>query len=294
MLKASDLSIFFKMSIVKFVVISAIAGYGIAFTVEQSFDIFHLIRFLLGTFFISAGSLSLNQVQEVANDTQMERTQIRPIVKGVLSRRSGFAISISFITVGLAILYGINPVTCLIGTSIILMYNGFYTMFWKKNWAFAAVPGAVPGALPGVLGYSALNTDIFSPPPIYLFLVMFLWQMPHFWSLAIRYADDYKRGSFPVLPAVVGEGRTKYHISFYVWAYVLLGIMSPFFVDYSYAYFCLVLPFCVLMVWAYLRYWNATEQKAWLPFFLITNFSMLAFLFAPLIDRWIPILFQVS
>ena len=288
-----DLKIFFKMSIVRFVIISGVAGYGIAFTVEDTFDFFHFASFVLGTFFISAGSLSLNQVQEVENDSKMERTQIRPLVRGTISRKSGFAISISFITMGLMVLYSVNPMTALVGLSIILMYNGFYTLFWKKNWAFAAVPGAIPGALPGVLGYSALNPDIFSPAPIYLFLVMFLWQMPHFWSLAIRYADDYTKGNFPVLPAIVGSGRTKYHISFYVWAYALLGIMSPFFVDYSYAYFMLVLPFSALMVWAFLRYWKAKEQKAWLPFFLITNFSMLAFMFAPLVDRWIPIVFEI-
>ena len=127
-----DLKIFFKSSIVKFVVISACAGYGIAFTVEDNFNIVHFISFILGTFFISAGSLSLNQVQEIENDKRMERTQERPLVKGTLSRRSGFMISFSFITIGLSILYGVNPVTCLIGASIILMYNGFYTLFYIR------------------------------------------------------------------------------------------------------------------------------------------------------------------
>ncbi len=122
---------------------------------------------------------------------------------------------------------------------------------------------------------------------------MFIWQMPHFWSLAIKYADDYAKGNFPVLPAMIGSGRTKYHISFYVWAYVLLAIMSPFFVEYSYAYFILVLPFALLEVWLFLKYFKSDNEKAWLPFFLITNFSMLAFMVAPLIDKWSPMLFQV-
>ena len=173
------------------------------------------------------------------------------------------------------------------------MYNGLYTLYWKKNWAFATVPGAVPGALPGVLGFSVVNDNILAPACIYIFLVMFIWQMPHFWSLAIKYADDYAKGNFPVLPAMIGSGRTKYHISFYVWAYVLLAIMSPFFVEYSYAYFILVLPFALLEVWLFLKYFKSDNEKAWLPFFLITNFSMLAFMVAPLIDKWSPMLFQV-
>ncbi|MAX66332.1 MAG: protoheme IX farnesyltransferase [Halobacteriovoraceae bacterium] len=288
-----DLKIFFKMSIVNFVIISAIAGYGIGHTVEQNFDLFKLILFLVGTFGISAGSLSLNQVQEVFNDKLMERTQVRPLVKGSFSRQTGLFLSLSLMCGGLIILYTIKPLTFVIGLGIILMYNGLYTLYWKKNWAFAAVPGAVPGALPGVLGFSVVNDNILSPPSIYLFLVMFLWQMPHFWSLAIRYADDYTKGKFPVLPAIVGSGRTKYHISFYVWAYVLLGIMSPFFVDASYAYFILVLPFSVLMLWQFLRYFRSEQQKSWLPFFLVTNFSMLAYMFAPLIDKYIPLLFEI-
>lgn len=289
-----ELKIFFKAGIVNFVVISAIAGYGIAHTVEMHFSIWHMLFFLLGTIFISAGSLSLNQVQEVLNDKLMERTKDRPLVKGTFSRKTGFVLSMSLIICGLIILYFINPMSFYVGSVIIILYNGIYTLYWKKNWAFAAVPGAIPGALPGVLGYSALDDNIFSSQSIYLFLVMFLWQMPHFWSLAIRYADDYKKGNFSVLPAIVGSGRTKYHISFYVWAYALLGIMSPFFVDWSYAYFILVLPFSLLVVWQFFKYFNNSSEKAWLPFFLITNFSMLTFLFAPLIDKWFPVVFSIN
>lgn len=289
-----DLKAFFKLGIVNFVVISAIAGYGIGFTVEQSFSWLHLFAFIIGTFCISSGSLSMNQIQEVENDSRMERTQNRPLVKGTFSKRTGIVISISLMIFGLALLYYLKPLTMYVGLTIILLYNGLYTLYWKKRWAFAAVPGAVPGALPGVLGFSVVNDNIFSPASVYLFLVMFLWQMPHFWALAIRYADDYSKGNFPVLPVIVGSGRTKYHISFYVWPYALLGIMSPFFVDYSYAYFLLVLPFALLVVWQFLKYFKSENPKAWLPFFLVTNFSMLAFVFAPLIDRWIPFYFSIN
>lgn len=289
-----DLKSFFKMSIVNFVVISAAAGYGLAHTVEMSFDLAHFILFIFGTFCISAGSLSCNQVQEVANDKLMDRTQARPLVKGTFSRRTGLILSLSLMISGLLVLYYVNPLTCYVGISIILMYNGFYTLYWKKKWAFAAVPGAIPGALPGVLGYSAIDNNLLAPASVYLFLVMFLWQMPHFWALAIRYSEDYTKGKFPVLPSVVGAGRTKYHISFYVWTYALLGIMSPFFVEYSYAYFVLVLPFSIMIVWQFMKYYKSTNPKSWLPFFLITNFSMLAFVFAPLFDKWYPVLFLVS
>lgn len=284
---------FFKLGIVYFVIISAVAGYAIGFSVEQHFSFIHLILFLFATFCISAGSLSLNEVQEIKNDKLMERTKDRPLVTGEFSVKFALFVSLGLIILGLGILYFQKPLTFWIGLSIIVMYNGFYTLYWKKKWAFAAVPGAVPGALPGVLGFSAMNDNIWGAESVYLFLVMFLWQMPHFWTLAIRYKDDYTKGEFPVLPAVVGSERAKYHISFYVWAYALLGIMSPFFVDYLYAYFVLVIPFAILVVFLFFKYCNSKNPKMWLPFFLATNFSMLAFLFAPVIDKWTPLVFHV-
>jgi len=286
------LKVFFKFGIVVFVVISAVAGYGIGFRVEDSFSFIHFFSMMLGTFLISSGSLSLNQVQESDRDAKMPRTQGRPIPAGVFTRKQGLMISLGNIIVGSVVLFFVNPLSCYIGLVIIALYNVFYTMHWKQKWKFAAVPGAIPGALPCTLGYAAVNPNIFSSESVYLFLVMFLWQMPHFWTLAIRYKDDYAAADFPILPVVIGKDRTIFHISFYVWAYAFLALMSPFFVDFGYAYFAMVIPFALIVVWLFFKYVKneSKSELAWLPFFLATNFSMLAFLFAPLIDKWTPLI----
>jgi protoheme IX farnesyltransferase len=288
-----NIKLFFKAKVLLFVVASEIAGYGLGFSVEQQFSIYNFVIFLIGSSLLSAGSLSLNEVQEIENDSKMDRTKTRPLVTGVLSKRSGLFISLGFIVIGSFMLWFLKPLTCFLGLLTVATYNGFYTMYWKKRWAFAAVPGSIPGALPATMGYSAVNDNLFSSESVYLFLVLFIWQMPHFWSVAIKYANDYKDGSFPVLPVAVGTGRTKYHISFYVWAYVLLGIMSPFFVDFSYAYFLFVLPFCVLIVWQFLAYFKTESKLVWKRFFIINNISLLVFMFSPIIDRWIPLIFHV-
>lgn len=283
----------FKFGIVVFVVISTIAGYGIGLTVEDSFSFLHFLSTILGTFLISSGSLALNQVQEIDRDIKMDRTNSRPIPSGKLSKTQALSISIFNMISGSIVLYFVNPLTCYIGLFIIFLYNGLYTLHWKPKWAFAAVPGAIPGALPGVLGFSAVNNNIFGPESIYLFLVMFLWQMPHFWTLAIRYRDDYARGEFPILPVKLGKERTIYHISFYVFSYALLAIFSPYFVSFHFFYFFIVIPFAIIVVWQFIKYAKAKEEKAWLPFFLWTNFSLLAFLYAPLIDKWTPLYLNV-
>lgn len=286
-----NLRVYLKLKLVKFIIVGVVAGFGLGHTVEEHFDILNLILLILGSFGISAGSLSFNTVQEAEQDKLMERTKHRPVATGEFSKKFASTLSFSLIIIGLICLYLIKPLTFFIGLTIILLYNGLYTLVWKKKWAFGAVPGAIPGALPITMGFSAVNNQIFSSESIYLFLMMFLWQMPHFWSLAIRYADDYAAGMFPVLPAVVGSGRTKYHISFYIWGYVLLAMMSPLFIHHHYAYFILVLPMCFILVWQFLKFFKSKDEKSWLPFFLITNFSMLIFVFAPLIDKWVPIYF---
>lgn len=288
-----DLKSLFKSGIVFFVVISAIAGYGIGLPVEQDFSFWHLLAFILGISLISSGSLGLNQVQEIHRDKLMERTRERPLVKGSMSR--GFAIGLCFfnMALGTLILWNVSVLSAVLGLVVILLYNGLYTLHWKPKWVFGAVPGAIPGALPGVIGFSAVNSDLFSPQSIYLFLVMFLWQMPHFWTLAIRFKDDYARGEFPILPVVMGKERTLYHISFYVFAYALLAITAPFFVSYHLMYFVLVIPFALIVVWQFFKYTKAKEEKAWLPFFLWTNFSLLVFLYAPVLDKWLPLYFSV-
>lgn len=288
-----ELKSFFKFSIVVFVVISAAAGYGIGHNIEDEFEILKFLLMLIGTALISSGSLGLNAVQEAHLDALMPRTKDRPMASGRFSKRFGLGLSLSNIIVGSLILFFfVKPLTCYVGLIVIFLYNVLYTMYWKKKWVFAAVPGAIPGALPATLGYSAANDNIFSSESIYLFLLMFLWQMPHFWTLAIKYRDDYAKGGFPVLPARLGKYRTIYHISFYVWAYVLLALMSPFFVHFHYFYYFMVIPFALIIVWQFFKFGKASSEKAWLPFFLWTNFSYLAFLVAPLFDKYTQIIFR--
>lgn len=283
----------FKMGIVIFVLISAVAGYALGFPIESNFSFLHFTLFIIGTFLISSGSLAFNQVQEVSRDEKMDRTKNRPVASGQMPIRTALIISFANMIVGSSILYYLEPLTCYVGLVIIVLYNGLYTLHWKPKWLFAAVPGAIPGALPGVLGFSVVNTDIFSRESVYLFLVMFIWQMPHFWTLAIRYRDDYAKGGFPILPVIVGKERTIYHISFYVFAYGLLAIMSPFFVPFHFFYFAFVLPFVVIVTYQFYKYSKATQEKAWLPFFLWTNFSLLIYMYAPVFDRWISLYLNI-
>ena len=275
-----------KPAIVINVLVCTILGFGLGYTVESGFPWLNLVLTLAGVTLLSAGSLSLNSTQEWRRDILMPRTAQRPIPTGALTVAQGYAFGGSCVLMGLGILYQVKPVTGLIGALTVILYNLLYTLYWKRQWAFAAVPGAIPGALPVVLGFSAASDHIFSTECLYGFLIVFLWQMPHFWALAIRYKDDYAQGGFPVLPLKIGVERTLFHIGLYVFAYVGVAMMSPLFVEARWLYLFLVVPFCLKVVWEFYQFHKAGAQTRWLRFFLWVNFSMLAFLIAPVLDKF--------
>lgn len=283
----------FKPGIVFLVVLTGITAYGLSYQVEQTFDIFHALSFIVGLAFLSAGSLGLNQVQEVSLDLKMQRTQGRPIPAGMLTKKEALLISLVALLVGLFLLLKVSHLTAGLGLLTVVLYNGFYTLWWKQQMAFAAVPGAIPGAMPVVIGYSANSEQIFSPPCLYLFLVMFVWQMPHFWALAIRYRKDYAEGGVPVLPVKEGLDRTLYHMGLYTFIYVILALVSPWFVTVSICYFLIVLPMAAKVLWEFFKYFKKGGEQGWLPFFLWVNFSLLGFLFSPVVDKWIHFYWNV-
>lgn len=274
-----------KFGIVVFVLLAGVAGYATGFSIENPFDWKHLLWSLLGLYFLSSGSLALNQVQEYEIDRKMPRTSKRPIASGRLRPAAAGLLSVFLLAAGLQALWEVSPTAAAVGVVSVALYNGFYTMWWKRSWAFAAVPGAIPGSLPITIGYACANPDIFNSESVYLFLIMFLWQMPHFWVLAIRYVKDYQAGGIPVLPAVVGVDRTVFQIGLYTFAYAAVAVASPWFVHSSWVYLLIVVPFAAKVLFEFFRYQKSGTER-WFPFFMWTNVSMLVFVTVPVIDKW--------
>ena len=276
-----------KAGIVLFVVLSGLAGYWLSYSpYEQTFSWLHFLQFILGLYFVSSGSCILNQAQEQELDSKMPRTLSRPIPAGEISVESSFFLSAAFVVLGIVLLYSVSALTALLAIITVILYNVLYTIYWKPQWTFAAVPGALPGALPVVIGYSANSSHIFSAECIYVFLVMFLWQMPHFWSLAIRFRNDYESGGIPVLPVRLGVGKTLFYIGLYTFTYVALAVASPWFVTVYFLYLVVVLPLALKVLWEFFRYYRGAAQSGWIRFFLWTNLSVLVFLAVPVLDKW--------
>ena len=275
-----------KSGIVVFVLVSGLAGYFLSWPPYQPIDFAHLAITMLSIYFFSAGSFALNQAQEWKIDREMPRTRQRPIPSGRVSVGQAVFIGLAFVVLGIGCGFLSSPLVAYLGIATVVLYNLLYTLYWKKKWAFGAVPGAIPGAMPVVIGYAANTNDLATPQLFYVFMLLFLWQMPHFWSLAIKFKEDYRLGGIPVLPVMIGTEATLFHMGLYMFAYVALAIAAPWFTGVYWAYGILVIPFSFKILYEFFRYYQAGAEKRWLSFFLWTNFSILVFLIAPVIDTW--------
>ena len=277
-----------KMGIVWFVLFTATGGFLLGHPFIKEFPVDTLLLLLAGLYFLSSGSFALNQYQESDLDVLMPRTQSRPIPAGIIPAKKALAFALTFLTLGVALTFLVSWKVGVLGLTTVFFYNYLYTVKWKRHSAFAAVPGAIPGAMPFVLGYTAASNLIFTWENLYFFLIMFFWQMPHFWALAIRYKHDYEKAGIPVLPLVRGNHSAIYFMGLYTFAYIALVFAAPVFAPVGWAYLFIAMPFAFKVIWEFFRFVQSPEQKRWLPFFLWTTFSILIFIFIPAVDRWSP------
>ena len=276
-----------KTGIILFAIVSALAGYAVSFQVGGDFDPLQPILLVLGIYLVAGGGFALNQAQEWKIDAKMNRTSKRPIPSGVFAPWQGYLVGLVMAIFGLFVLLALSPWTAGLALLTLFLYNVVYTLVWKRYWVFGAVPGAIPGAMPVVIGFSVNTHEIWRPECVYMFLVLFLWQMPHFWSLAIRFREDYRAGGIPVLPVELGVTRSMYHIGLYLFTYVGVALAAPWFLQAHALYLLLVFPISVKLIWEFIKYFRTRESKAWLPFFLWTNLSLLIYLTVPVMDKWL-------
>jgi protoheme IX farnesyltransferase len=184
------------------VVITTAVGYYLA--VRHSFEWLNLLHTLLGTTLTAAGASVFNQYAEQQYDARMRRTADRPLpAKRVASRDAMiFAIVLSLAgTIYLAL--AVNGLTAALGAITLLSYVLIYTPL-KRHTSLCTVIGAIPGAIPPVMGWTAVHNAI-SPEAIALFIILFLWQIPHFLAIAILYREDYAAAGFKMLPVIDGN-----------------------------------------------------------------------------------------
>jgi protoheme IX farnesyltransferase len=227
-LQIPSLNKYFRL--IRFPVTLAVTFSGFAAAFIQSGKVsWPVMISMAGIFLLAAGASALNQYQEWHYDELMERTRKRPIPARLLTTADAQRVSMLLIIGGILVFIYQGLWTCFVlGVFNLLWYNGLYTILKRKT-AFAVVPGALTGAVPVLMGWSAAGDDLTSPVVLFLAFFIFLWQMPHFWLIMLKYGDEYRKAGFPVLNDIFSERQMKTIILFWMLASSAAAIQFLYF-----------------------------------------------------------------
>ncbi|HET7628829.1 MAG TPA: heme o synthase [Bacillales bacterium] len=176
---------------------------------------------LLGTAFIIAGGCALNNYVDRDIDPVMERTHERPSATGRISgsQMITYGLTLSALGVFFLLLTG-SYAAAVFGVAGLFVYVVVYTIWLKRTHSLNTIIGGISGALPPLIGWAAIDPNL-SMIAWLLFIVMFLWQPPHFLALAMKRTDEYRKAGIPMLPVVAGFAFTKRQINTYLVALVI-------------------------------------------------------------------------
>jgi protoheme IX farnesyltransferase len=157
---------------------------------------------LIGGSLAAGGANAANMYVDRDIDAKMQRTQGRPLVTGAIAPAHALVFAAALEVVAFVVLaIGANLLAALLALAATAFYVGVYTIWLKRTSTHNIVIGGAAGAVPVLVGWAAVTGSL-DWPALVLFLAMFLWTPPHFWALAIRYADDYRAADVPMLPVV--------------------------------------------------------------------------------------------
>ena len=236
-----------KPSITFLILVSTALGYFLGGGGISNYYQFMLT--LLGSCLVSSGSGVLNHYAELESDKLMNRTQYRPLPAGIILEKQAIIFGLLLVFLGTFVLYFfINSITAVLALLTAVMYLFIYTPLKKITWLNTSI-GAIPGAMPPLGGWVAA-TGRLDPEAWVLFAILFLWQHPHFYAIALMFKDDYQKAKFKMLPVVEPDGsRTNRQI---IWHSVLLipvSIMPVYMglLDMFYFYIALLLSLAYMI-----------------------------------------------
>jgi len=224
--KFRDYYILTKPEVNLLILMTTSAGYYLGLRGEFRFA--GLLHTLIGTLLVASGTATLNQWMERVWDGQMRRTANRPLPSGRIRSREAFVFG-ALLSLGggiyLALL--VNRLSSLLALSTLLSYLLIYTPL-KRHTPLSTLLGAFPGAMPTLIGWAGASNAV-NRQALFLFLVLFLWQFPHFLAIALMYREDYERAGYRMLPRFDRDSRfTRGEIVAFTVALILTTLFPVF------------------------------------------------------------------
>jgi heme o synthase len=187
-----------------------------------------MVATLCGGALAAGGANAINMVVDRDIDRLMNRTKNRPLVTGAMTPTAALVFALSLEVAAFVELWlAVNLLSAVLAISATLFYVFVYTLWLKRRSTQNIVIGGAAGAVPVLVGWAAV-TDRLAWTPVVMFAIIFIWTPPHFWSLAVRYREDYAAADVPMLPVVASMKRTTAEIVYYTVALVAVSfVLGP-------------------------------------------------------------------
>jgi len=217
-----------KPRVIQLIVFCALIGMVLAIPVLPSWDSLQRMAWAcLGIWLVAGAAAAFNCLIEKSIDAQMRRTAWRPTARGQLSDVQALVFSGVLCGLGSVVLYVlVNPLTMWLTFATFIGYAVVYTVILKPLTPQNIVIGGASGAMPPVLGWAAMTGEV-GAEALILFLIIFLWTPPHFWSLALYRVEDYRQSGLPMLPITHGNEFTRLQILLYTFL-LMAACLMPF------------------------------------------------------------------
>jgi protoheme IX farnesyltransferase len=251
---------------------------GFLLASKGKIDLGLFLATLIGLAFIIASACVFNNFIDRPIDKKMQRTKTRPLVTGAISGKNAIVFAVILGIVGNVILYlYTNLLTVAVAGIGFFVYVVLYSL-WKRHTIYGTAIGSIAGAIPPVVGYCAVSNR-FDLGAVILFAILVLWQMPHFFSIALYHIDDYTAAQMPLLPIKRGALRTKIHMLIYILGFIAASVMLTLFHYMGYVYLAIVIALGLTWLALCLKGFKSSNDQVWgcqmfrLSLFIITIFS---------------------
>ena len=252
-----------KPRITLFILMSTAVGFFCGQRLTGHWNGWTLFHTLLGTALIASGTAALNQWYERVADGKMVRTRNRPLPSGRLTPQRAVAFAVTLSIVGFVELwFGANSLTSLLGLFTLVSYLCVYTPL-KQRSVHSTTIGAIPGAMPPLIGYAAA-AGLLDAPAAVLYLILFLWQFPHFYAIAWMYRADYASAGIQMLPVVEPSNEsTARRMLWFSLLLIPISLLPTYLSMTSNAYLVGALALGIYFAYASFRAWSdRTVQHA--------------------------------
>lgn len=240
--------------------ITLAAGFLLASKGNIDFKLFFAV--FMGLAFVIASACVFNNYIDRGIDKKMERTKKRALAQGLVQGRNAILFGTALgIIGGLILFFFTNLLTLAVTAFGFFIYVILYS-FWKSRTIYGTAIGSIAGAVPPVAGYCAASNQL-DAGALILFSMLVLWQMPHFFSIAVYHLKDYTAAGIPVLPVERGMLRTKVHMAVYIVCFLASAALLTF-LDYAgYVYLAIAVSMSLAWLGLCLKGFSSQNDTLW-------------------------------